>query len=268
MDGKRVALVVSHPAHLLTVAGMLQRWRPHVLTLYRAEVGGGVGQEAAVRAALEPLGLADRLTGFAISETESFDRALAGDFAFHAATGARIFEWLRAVRPDAVLGDAYEAYNFHHDVARLLLDGAARRERASGRAVANYEFPLSCRPNEPGAPVRYGVFPAGAFCELRLTEAEMAVKRALTAAVGRVDPFVAGVAPLFARPEVETYRAVPADRDYTAPPPGLALYYDERGREVVTAGLYPRAIAFRAHFVPLARALGRLCQRGGEGVSG
>ncbi len=256
MDGGRVALVVAHPAHLLTVAGMLQRWRPHVLTLYRAEVGGGVGQGRAVRAALERFGLADRLTNFSIDETESFDRALAGDFAFHAAAGDRIFDWLRAVRPDAVLGDAYEAYNFHHDVARLLLDGAVRCRRASGRAVANYEFPLSCRPDEPGAPVRYGAFPSGAFRELRLSEREVDVKRALTAAVGRVDPFVAGVAPLFAHPEVETYREVPADRDYTAPPSGLALYYDARGGEVVTARLYPRAIAFRDHFVPLVCALG------------
>lgn len=255
MNGKHVAVVVSHPAHLLTVAGMLQRWRPHVLVLYRAVVGGGVGQENVVRAALEPLGLTDRFTSFAVSETESFDRALAGDFGYHASIGDRVFAWLRAARPDVVLGDAYEAYNFHHDVTRVLIDAAVGRARARGRAVANYEFPLSCRPNQPGAPVRYGEFPVGAFRDVRLSAEEVAAKRAVTATAGGVDPFVAGVAPLFARPEVEAYRAVPPDRDYTAPPPGLALYYDERGREVVGAGLYKRAITFRDHFVPLVRAL-------------
>ena len=252
MDGERVAVVVSHPAHLLTVAGMLQRWRPHVLLLYRAVVGAGAGQEDAVRAALEPLGVADRLASFAISETESFDRALAGDFGFHADIGTRVGDWLRAARPDTVLGDAYEAYNFHHDVTRLFLDNALRRNRA----VANYEFPLSCRLDEPGAPVRYGAFAFGAARALTLSADERAAKRELIASVGRIDPFVADVARLFANPDVESFREVPAGRDYTVPPPGLARYYDERGRELVSAGLYPRAITFREHFVPLVQALG------------
>ena len=231
------------------------RWRPHVLVLFRAEVGGGVGQESAVRAALEPLALTDRLTSFAVSETESFNRALAGDFAFHAALGDRLFDWLYAVCPDVAFGDAYETYNFHHDVTRLLLDRAVGRCRALGRACDNYEFPLSYRPDEPGAPVRYGVFPDGPVRELKLTADELAGKRELVARAGRVDPFLAGLAPLFARPETEIYREVSADRDYTIPLPGRALYYDERGREVVNAGLYPRAITFREHFVPLVGAL-------------
>lgn len=249
-------MVVSHPAHLLTVAGMMRRWRPHALVVFRAEAGAGAGQGRAVRAALDRFGLADRLTDLAVGEAESFGRALAGDFAFHAAIGDRVFDWLRAARPDVVLGDAYEAYNYHHDVARLLLDDAVQRLRVLGRRIENHEFPLLCRPARPGAPVQYGAFPVGPFRELELTAEELAVKRELAAAVGIADPFVAGAAPLFARPEAEAYREVPADRDYTAPPPGLALYYDERGGAVVAAGLHPHAITFRGQFVPLVRALG------------
>ncbi len=254
MDNERVAVIVSHPAHLLTVAGMLLRWRPHLLIVYRAVVGAGAGQEEAVRAALEPLGVANRLTSFAISETESFDRALAGDFAFHTNIGTRVGDWLRAIRPSMVLGDAYEAYNFHHDVTRLLLDNALRG--GFGRTIANYEFPLSCRIDRPGAAVRYGAFPFGVSRPLRLSADELVVKRELIAAVSRVDPFVADVASLFANPGVERYRMVPADRNYTIPPPGLARYYDERGRVVTNEGLYPRAITFNEHFVPLVRTLG------------
>ncbi len=254
MDGKRVAVIVSHPAHLLAVVGMLQRWQPHVLILTRAAVGGG--QEAAIRAALPPLGLANRLTSLAVNETESFDRALAGDFAFHAVIGDRIFDWLGTARPDVVLGDAYEAYNFQHDVARLLIDDSIQRWRNLGRRIENYEFPLSCRVDQPGEPVRYGVFPFGLPCELRLDAREMATKRDAIARVGRADPFIATVAPLFPNPELETYREVPSDRDYTEPPPGLALYYDERGREVVSAGRFAEPITFRNHFVPLVHALG------------
>ncbi len=256
MEGTRVAVVVSHPAHLLPAAGMLLRWRPHVLMVYRAVTGNGAGQEEAIRAALGTRGLADRLTTLGVSETESFNRALAGDFAFHAAVGDRVFDWLVGARPDAVLGDAYEAYNFHHDVTRLLIDDAVQRWRARGRRIGNYEFPLSCRPDVPGAAVRYGVLLSGAFRELKLTTAELTAKRELADAVGRRDPFVAATAPLFARPQAEAYREVPADRDYTVPPPGLALYYDERGAEVVRAGPHAEAITFRHHFVPLVLALG------------
>src|SRR3954469_9870889 len=129
MNGKRVAVIVSHPAHLLTIAGMLLRWQPDALILFRSVAGGGVGQEAAIRPALASLGLADRTTSFAVSETESFDHALAGDFAYPAVLSERVFAWLRTVQPDVVLGDAYETYNFHHDAARLMIDGAVRRLR-------------------------------------------------------------------------------------------------------------------------------------------
>jgi hypothetical protein len=254
MDGKRVAVVVSHPAHVLAVAGMLQRWQPDVLVLYRAGAGPGAGQGEAVRAALRAFGLADRLTNLEIGETESFDRALAGDFAFHAAISDHLFDWLRATRPGVVLGGAYEAHNYHHDVARLLLDDAVQRWRVFGQRVENYEFPLACRIERPDAPVQYGKFPFGPFRALRLDEREVAVKRELVALVGRTDPFVADIATRFADPEVEQYREVPADRDYTVPPPGLARCYDERG--VVAAGLYPHAITFSGQFVPLVRALG------------
>src|SRR5262245_31041286 len=255
MEDKRVAIVVSHPSHLLTVAGMLLRWRPHILMVYRA-VGGGVDQENVIRSELRPLRLEERMTSFSVNESESFNRALAGDFDFHATIGERIFDWLLEVRPQTVFGDAYETYNFHHDVTRLLLDGALSRYQSLGCEVENCEFPLSCRVDRPDAAVQYGVFPFGAFQELHLDARESVLKRRLIAGAAEVDPFVAGVAPLFPDLRVETYRAVPPDRDYTLPLPGLSLYYDERGREVVSAGLYRQAITFRDHFVPLVRVAG------------
>ena len=78
MDGKRVAVVVSHPTHLLAVIGMQLRWKPDVLILNRVAAGDGVEPEAAIRDAFQPLGLADRLANLAIDEAESFDRRLVG----------------------------------------------------------------------------------------------------------------------------------------------------------------------------------------------
>jgi hypothetical protein len=255
MQDKRVAVVVSHPAHLLTVAGMLLRWRPHVLLLNRAVAGRGVGQDRLMRGILRRLGLGERTTSLGVSETESYRRALAGDFGFHLDVGRLVRDWLLRTGPDVVFADAYEASNYQHDVARLLLDRAVGECRAFGVAMVNYEFPLFCRPTGADSALVYGTFPAGPRQTLRLTPAELAIKLRLADSAAKADPFIGEVVPLFATPDREPYRCVPPDRDYTRPPDGLALYYDERGRADVAAGRHARLITFGEHFVPLARAV-------------
>jgi hypothetical protein len=255
MEGKRVAVVVSHPAHLLTIVGMLQRWRPSILLLYRSVVGAGVGQEQRMLALLRRLGLGRQTTSLGVVESESHRRALSGDVGFHLDIGRRVLDWLLRTRPDAVVGDAFEAYNFHHDITRALLDDAVCECRARGGSLDNYEIPLTCRPDVPGAELIYGTFPTGDVHTLRLTAREAGVKRRLVAEAARLDPFIAEVAPLFPDPGREVYRTVPEERDYTQPPEGLALYYDELGRDEVAAGRYVRAITFAEHFVPVVRSL-------------
>src|SRR5439155_25431422 len=118
------------------------------------------------------------------------------------------------VRPDAVLGDAFEAYNFHHDVARLLLDDAVAGCRRRGRPVENYEFPLACRPAGEGAGLVYGRFPSGPSQVLHLTAGEERVKRRLVREVARLDPLIAEAVARFPPPGREAYRPVPPGRDY------------------------------------------------------
>src|SRR5436190_23642627 len=133
MEGKRVAVVVSHPAHLLTVLGMLLRCRPAILILNRTVAG----QDEMVRLALRDIDLEEGTTTLGTSEPESYACALAGDHGFHLALGRRIRDWLFRVRPEVVLGDAFEAYSFQHDVGRALLDDAVRRYRQAGHALEN-----------------------------------------------------------------------------------------------------------------------------------
>jgi hypothetical protein len=236
---------------------MLLRWRPDVLLLTHAVAGPGVGQERRVRPVLEQLGLGDRVTSLGVSETDSYQRALAGDVGYHLALGRRVGDWLLGARPDAVLGDAFESYNFQHDVARLLIDHAVGECRRRGRVVENYEFPLACRPDRAGAGVLYATFPTGPFHTLRLTREELAVKARLAAEAARLDPVVAEVMPLFPALDREPYRAVPDARDYSRPPAGLARHYDELALREVAAGRHARPIRFDRHFLPLVEALGR-----------
>lgn len=251
---QRVAFVVSHPAHLLTVLGMVLRWRPRILMLIEAPTGPGAGQEDLVREGLELAGLDDHCDALRFDKDESYRRALAGDHGYHLEIGARIQEWIREVKPDAVLGDAYEASNFQHDIGRLLLDEALRFN-ATLLSGGNFEFPLSSRRHGDRTELRFGQFQAGTWETFSLTPEEAAIKESVVEWARDLDPFVDQVANFFPDLKSESYRAVPQDRNYLNPPPGLDLYYDERGREEVDKGTYETAITFRDHFVPLVEAV-------------
>jgi hypothetical protein len=248
MNGQRSAVVVAHPAHLLTVAGLLLRRRPKVLIVHRADRGQAAGQTERVRQALARHGLDGGVTCLGQSETESYQRALAGDVGFHLGLARRVLSWLRAARADAVLGDAFEAYNFHHDLTRLMIDAAADE-----LGLSNYEFPLASLP-AGGGELSYGEFATGPFLRCDLSDAEAADKRRLCDEVAARDESVAEVRGRFDVGS-EVFRRVPPGRDYARPPEGLALYYDRLALREVAAGRHERAISFERHFVPVARAL-------------
>jgi hypothetical protein len=255
MEGKRVGVVVSHVAHLLTIAGMVMRWHPHILVLTRSDREPGSAQAEVVRAGLTMLGLQNLVTELQIGEETSYAHALTGNFSFHLEALPRILAWIGQVRPDAVFGDAFELSNYQHDVGRLLLDAAIARRRAQGAHLQNYEIPLSARLARPGAILQFGTFLCGPSEQFRLTANEVELKRRIVDLAVQADPFVAYAAPLFPAIDIETFREIPHDRDYSIAPPELARHYDERGREEVRANRYVQAITFDEHFRPLVQAL-------------
>jgi hypothetical protein len=248
-----LAIVTSHAAHLLTVTGLVLRFRPQVLLLTQTSVGPAAAQVELVETLLNRVGLGGHVTTADIDEPESYRRALAGDFSYHLRMMPQIVDWLQKVRPAAVLGDAYEMSNYQHDVGRLMLDCAIKRYNRSGHAAENYEFPLSSRLDRDDAPLTFGRFLTGPSEEFRLLPPEIATKRQVVELAARHDAFVSNVAPLFPGVDVEYYRSVPLDRNYHRPAAGLARHYDLRGREEVAAGRYAAAICFEEHFLPLVR---------------
>lgn len=253
----RTAFVVAHPAHLLTVCGMLIRWRPHVLILNRTSQGPGAGQVELVQRGLQMLGVGDRTTCLDIDEPESYRCALAGDYGFHTRPIPKMVDWLVRVQPDRVLGDAFEMSNFQHDIGCVQLHAAlGLYEQAQATNVPHYEFPLSCRESYAGAPLKFGVFVGTPGETFELSAEEIALKRQLVEWAAIHDPFIADVAPKFeTHAGIERLRRVPNDRDYARPVPGLALHYDQRGRQEVANGRYSTAISFEKHFVPIAREI-------------
>ena len=255
MDPSSPAFVVSHPAHLLTVAGMVMRWSPSILILTKTDTGAGASQVETIREILEEIGLTDRGTFLGFDEEESYAAALAGDATGQIHWCDGIYEWLAEIRPDVVFGDAFEAYNFQHDIGRLMLDEAIYRMSCEGHVIANYEFPLACQGEASDAELIMGEFVDGSGEMLRLTESEIESKQKIVDDVRKRDSFVDQVALKFPSVAEERYRSVPDDRDYTRPPAGLRRFYDEWGRKQVEAGKYEKVITFEEHFVPIVEAL-------------
>ena len=257
VQADRVGIVVSHAAHLLTVAGLIQRFRPHMLVVTTTRTGSGAGQTSIVSKVMSRLGLLERLTFLEFDEPESYERALTGDFGHHADMAVAILAWLEATNPDAVFGDGLELSNWQHDVCRAALDAAIEVRRRAGARVLNYEFPLSSVARGRDE-LRYGVFPGGPHEMIRLTPDEVLMKREVVEWASHLDPLVRRVGPLY--PDelaTERFRAVPAQRDYAVAPAEFDLYYDRLGRAAVADGRYQQAILFHQHFVPAARAIRR-----------
>ena len=249
-------MVFAHPGHELLVVGMMQRYRPHLLFLTRADSAGDTEREMLARHGLEKLDLAEQATFLSFGETEMYRWLLEGDVAPFLELRLQLMEWLDVVRPTRIFGDAFELSNVVHDIGRAVLDSAWReyRERFPSE---NFELPLVCRTEPEPWNLRFQEFPRGPFETFHLTPAEVECKQSLADWIGsqRVE---ADVAKSFFTLDKEVFRPVPSDRDYLSPPEGLRLHYDEWGRLQVQLGKYKQPILFADHFVPLVQQLPRL----------
>jgi hypothetical protein len=116
---------------------------------------------------------------------------------------------------------------------------------------------LVCR-TEPGLwNLRFQEFPRGEFETFHLTEEETRLKKSLADWASTQRTEAAGVKDFFSI-EREVFRRVSSDRDYTTPPEGLRLHYDEWNEFQVQCGKHARPILFAKHFVPLVRQLPEL----------
>jgi hypothetical protein len=256
MDVDRYAMVFAHPGHELAVAGLLQRYRPHLLFVTRADSGGDVERERLALYGLGQLGLTERARFLSISEPDIYRWLLEGELSPFIELRQNLLAWLEDIRPNKLFGDAFELSNVVHDIGRALLDSAWRDYRESF-ACENLELPLVCR-TEPGLwNLRFQQFPYGEFETFQLREEETRLKKSLADWAGTQRTEAAGVKDFFSI-EREIFRRVPFNRDYTTPPEGVRLHYDEWNEFQVQCGKHARPIMFAEHFVPIVRELPEL----------
>lgn len=261
MKRPRVAMVFTHPAgHELSVYGLIARFRPRILFVTRGDSDGSTNHEQLACQGLAAFELADNATFLSRSERESYERAFAGDVAYYASWQQAIYQWLEQVKPDVVFGDAFELYNFNHDMVRVVLDGAIRRYSAAGRTVRNYELALACRTEPELDKIRYQEFPYGHSHVFSLDTVTDAKKTEVIRRIGLEHPEIAQLLSICPTHR-ESYRRVRANRDYSVPPAGLRRHYDEWGQEQVRRGKYAHALLFDEHFVPIVRGLGLMQYR-------
>jgi len=246
-------MVFAHPGHEVLVAGLMQRYHPHLLFLTCADSGGDTERESLARHGLQQLGLLDRTTFLGVSELDLYRWLLDGQLEPFLELRGRLLEWLEAVRPRMLFGDAFELSNVIHDAARALLDSAWRECRQQF-LCDNFELPLACRTEPEPWNLRFQEFPYGSFETIQLTDEEKSLKRSLADWLGTRRAEAAMAREFFSLAR-EVFRQVPPDRDYTKAPEGLRFHYDEWGQLQVQIGKYAEAILFAEHFVPLVRQL-------------
>jgi hypothetical protein len=154
-----------------------------------------------------------------------------------------------------VVGDALEGYNPMHDVCRLVIGAAVEMaHRATGRAVENFDFLLTGKPDSRGTweddrAIRLELdddaFARKMAVAGSYTELESEVKEAI--ALNRLDAF-----------RIECLRRV-SNR-----PPVFAAdhkpFYEQYGEQQVLSGHYHQVIRYREHLKPLGEALWRQVQ--------
>jgi hypothetical protein len=248
------ALVVAHPGHELALHGWLEASRPHVFVLTDGSGRSGVNRLGSTRALLEKAGALPGEIFGARPDRRLYEALVDGETSFFLALADRLAAAIVSGSIEMVVADPAEGYNPAHDACRLVADAAVRAATARGRAVTNWDFPLT-RPaaDDPPGALRFV-----------LDDAALARKRA---AAERYSEMRSEVEAALAHGGPEAYRVEtlrPVDPDAEPFLFGDAVpEYEAFGERRVAAGRYERVIRYREHVLPLAEALGATSQVAG-----
>ena len=252
---RRCMMIFSHPGHELTVLGMLQRFRPHLLFLTRADSCGSTDREDFSYRIVRELGLQHQTSFLGHSEFDFYEAVLEHNVPFFESVLQEILECLDHVRPDDVLGDAFECYNINHDVCRLLIDRAVLDfQHRLAVQLNNYEVPLASfgTPELAQRSLWERSYQSQRIERFRLTAEEIQCKRELLKNVSS-QPYISSLISCMhpSRFDFEVRISAEAGRDLTQPMTGPWQSYEDRGRESVAKGKYGQVIHFDGDFVPL-----------------
>jgi len=248
-EGLRAALVIAHPGHELRIHHCLERAKPRVFVLTD---GSGhtnrsrLGQTAAL---LDAAGALRGSMFGRFTDREIYRAILASDVDAFIALAQELAAALDHAGIDYVVGDAVEGVNPGHDMCRLIINAAVmRREAATGRRLANFEFavegaPDACPPREHAILVRLDADAYRRKLAAARAYAEIAVDMERLTSSHHADAFrIECLVPV-------RYGLDTGDR-FEHP-----AIYEAYGEKQVAAGFYSEVIRFRDHLAPMATRL-------------
>jgi hypothetical protein len=247
---KNSALVIGHPGHELRVFHWLEIMRPAVFVITDGSGRYGCPRLPSTTRILDQAGASRGSFYGPITDGEAYRAILSHDFDLFGGMMHGLAQHLIEHGTSCVVGDAFEGYNPTHDACRLVIDAAVEMVyRTTGRAVENFEFALTGRPDDQG------VSDANQIIRLELDDdafarkmdvaqsyAELEAEVNDAIALNRLDAF-----------RTECLRRIP--RAMPMPPANHKPYYEQYGERRVSSGHYRQVIRYREHLLPLAEAL-------------
>lgn len=258
---RNCALVLGHPGHELKVFGWTREYKPLVCAITDGSGRSGVSRISATAALLTRLGArAGEIFG-ALSDAEIYEAILHRDLSLFLSLVDTLAGSFLKHQIDCVAGDASEGFNPTHDLCRVVINAAVlMAQRAGGREIANFEFPLTEWEQECPAPVH------DERCLHRILD-DQALSEKIAAAeqyagLGEeVRRAIAGRGIEYFRGECLRPVSDMAPRFDTSKKP----FYETWGERQVLRGEYQSVIRLEEHVLPLANAVFHYAARTGPG---
>jgi hypothetical protein len=252
------ALVVGHPGHELKMFGWMAEHRPHVYVITDGSGRQGVSRMPSTLKLLSAMDAERGETFGAVSDAGVYRALLETNLQFFLNLLAGLADSFIRRGVDFVAGDASEGYNPTHDICRALINAAVElAEKATGRAIPNYEFRLTeweqnCEDLHDSR-----------CLHLRLEDDMLRRKLKAAADYGELKEEVQKA--ITARGEqyfqIECLRKVSAVADEVAcaakpgVKPSVQPYYESFGEKRVAEGEYISVIRYKEHMLPVLNAL-------------
>jgi len=235
------------------VLGWASRQQPAVWLLTDGSGSDGESRIPMSMEVLDAIGCKTQPHG-GLDDAGIYAAILAGQVDLFQDIAERFADWLQQQDIECVVSDGVEGYNPTHDLCAALTACAVRLCAArSGRQIRHYTFPL-VGPSVPAT------MPDGAIL-VELEDSEVAEKLALSRnyAARAGGALVAEVEEMIERLGVSGFARemlAPAnlDRDFSRHLEEKP-FYESYGEQKVAAGVYPEAIRFRRHMLPILEAL-------------
>jgi hypothetical protein len=257
---RRAALVIAHPGHELRVYHWLNLARPLVFVLTDGSGYGGASRLPKTTSILKSLGSPVGSIYGPLTDLDIYSAILEGDINIFIEIAAELSKAFVDNEIEYVVGDAMEGYNPTHDICRLLINAAVKRNRQMGRWIDNFDVLLAYRFADDDAPAMTNVIAITGDDEMHARK--LGAARAYSELAADVDRIVEEEGTDALRTEYLRPVREDTDKVMLQEPP----YYEVHGENQVAAGRYQQVIRYRDHVRPIAESLRRFAESKGPAV--